>query len=793
MLRIVAVVLCAVLAGYRSEAGMKSETLLQGALPVWHKGHAEEMNEQLVFSGVFEWREGAKPVLKLTSSNPYRVKLNGKFVWYGPARGPKGFFRLDDIQLDAKPGSNEIEIECAGYNCASFYFQKQPSFLVASVECAGKQLLKTSAGSGKGVFAAKPSSRVKKVSRYSHARTFGEAYVLPVTDSAALELEEFAPPALLKRIAAPPDFSVADDFMPVAAGKCVYDTKRETRKIGFVDTAGTQAVSGYPKAELVYDLWDAQQRFVHDSGKAPTKAAEYPLKGGAYTRFEGPVNRTGFPALTVKCLEPGELHVLFDECPVAGEFKPWRSVVANDVVWKFEKPGVYEVEAFEPYVLKAIETVAKSGSFVVSSPRLRLYRNAESRRVSFRSSDAGLDLLFAAAEENFAQNAVDGFMDCPGRERAGWNCDAYFTGRASALLSGNVSQESLFLENFAKPPHFDNIDCGMIPMCYPADSASGNYIPSWAMFFVLELDEYARLRGGDKALVDALKPRVFALVDFLSRYKNSDGLLEKLPRWVFVEWSAANKFVQDINYPNNMLWAATLEAVDRLYGRPDLALEAAQMKEVIRKQSWTGEWFRDNAIRRADGTLELTDNCSETCQYYAFYFGTATKELYPELYRRLIDEFGPDRAERGRYPQIHASAPFIGNFLRVDWLGQLGMARKVLEETRGYFLFMAQRTGTLWENVNSADNGSCCHGFASHVAVFLLRDILGLKHIDRVAKTICFTPPEDLPLDFCEATLPAGDEIVTLRWRRENGNVTTTTDLPDGWRSVPGAPVLHNE
>ena len=55
--------------------------------------------------------------------------------------------------------------------------------------------------------------------------------------------------------------------------------------------------------------------------------------------------------------------------------------------------------------------------------------------------------------------------------------------------------------------------------------------------------------------MDALRDRVLKLFEYFQAYENSDGLLEKLPGWVFVEWSKANEFVQDVNYPSNMLYA----------------------------------------------------------------------------------------------------------------------------------------------------------------------------------------------------------------------------------------------
>ena len=756
------------------------EPVFSAAEPVWHKGHETEMNEQLVFRGNFSCANGDRPVLKIASSNPYRVTLNGDFAWYGPQHGPKGSFRVDEIPLAAKSGANVLEIECAGYNCASFYWQKQPSFIEAEVSCEGDVLLRTAAVQGPGTFTARPSARVRKVSRYSHARPFGEAYELPAKGDGVLELARMPEVSLLPRRAPTPDFSVADDFRPVAGGACAYDKESDTTPIGFVDAAGADGTDGFPRGELKFDLWREQQRFRPEPGTAPEPAAGYALKAGRYLRFESPVNRTGFPMLAIRCEEPGELHVLMDECPVPGEFKPWRSKVANDVAWVFDKPGEYAVEAFEPYVFRVVETVAKSGRFVVSAPKVRLFRNAESRRVRFSSSDRDLERLFAAAEETFAQNGVDGFLDCPGRERAQWNCDAFFTSRASALLTGNLVQETSFFENFALPPHFDNVERGMIPMCYPADFATGNYIPSWAMFFVLQLEEYARLRGGDRAVAESLRPRVFALVEFLSRYRNRDGLLERLPRWVFVEWSKANDFVRDVNYPNNMIWAATLDAVDRLYGRPDLAAEAERIRDTIRRQSWTGEWFCDNALRQEDGTLRLSGECSETCQYYAFYFGVASRASHRALYDRLVGEFGPRRDAARVWPRIYPSAPFIGAFMRLDWLGREDLVSRQCQEMKGYFLDMSNTTGTLWENADSSDNGSCCHGFASHVAVFVIRDIVGVKAVDTGNRVIDIRPPSDVQISWCSLKLPVGDEVLDIGWRRDGERVSV--QLPKGWR-----------
>lgn len=60
---------------------------------------------------------------------------------------------------------------------------------------------------------------------------------------------------------------------------------------------------------------------------------------------------------------------------------------------------------------------------------------------------------------------------------------------------------------------------------------------------------------------------------------------------------------------------------------------------------------------------------------------------------------------------------FISNCLRLDILTQLDYFHTVRENIEGYFLYIAERTGTLGENVG--DTASCNHGFASYVLCWL--------------------------------------------------------------------------
>ena len=119
----------------------------------------------------------------------------------------------------------------------------------------------------------------------------------------------------------------------------------------------------------------------------------------------------------------------------------------------------------------------------------------------------------------------------------------------------------------------------------------------------------------------------------------------------------------------------------------------------------------------------------------------------------------------------------MGYYLRMELLSRSGCTFQLVQELKGWFLRMTQKTGTLWEDKD--EKNSCCHGFASHVAHVLYRDVLGCR-IDRRNKMLHlrFT---DLPLDWCEGRIPLGDKHVMLKWWREGKTLRYRFSAPAGF------------
>jgi len=775
--------------GQLEDSNTAQQVTFCAARPIWPKGRQREKNLFVGFRAVFKRPKGGTAVLRITGSSVYRIFLNGNFLGHGPARGPHGYWRVDEWPLNKLlVGSNVLAVDVAGYNVNSYYLLDQPSFVQAEIVANGEVLASTA---GKGVpFEARIlKERVQKVQRYSSQRPFIEYYRLEAgydrwrRDKSAPFVKAKCAVSpdkkLLPRRVPYPRFSMRQPTWYVSRGRIQTNMQvehlwrgRELANIG-------PKLKGFSEDQLeVVPSIELQRIKSVETAEvnqpySPRRVID--LDKNSFAILDLGTNLTGFPGAQVKCNVNTRLFITFDEILSNGDVDFKRLKCVNAIGYELQ-PGRYALESFEPYTMRYLKFIVVEGECEVLDIYLRQYANPEVAEAQFACSDRRLNHIFEAARQTFRQNALDIFMDCPSRERAGWLCDSFFTSRVAFDLCGNTTIEKNFFENYLLPKHFEHLPQGMLPMCYPADHYDGRFIPNWAMWFVIQLEEYLA-RSGDRQLADALKPKVMSLLKYFERFKNEDGLLEKLESWVFVEWSEANRFVQDVSYPSNMLYAAVLAAAGRMYQEPDLLKEAKRLREVIHQQSFDGQFFIDNAIRR-QGKLEVTENHSEVCQYFAFFFDVADTNTHRKLWDTLREQFGPKRAETKAYPQVHQANSFVGNYLRLELLSRFGYCQQLKDELVDYFLYMADRTGTLWEHTRTS--ASCNHGFASHVAHCLYRDVLGVHRVDTQSRIVELRF-SDVGLKWCEGKMPTADGVVSVRWWTEGDKILYQADIPAGY------------
>ena len=685
--------------------------MFKSAKKIWLKGLSREMNVQARFTAELSVPSGSK--LHMAGATFYKVYFDGKLVHHGPAPTATGYARVDVIELPQKRGIANITVEVAGYASNSYAAVNQPSYLIAEI-VAGDEVL---AYTGRDFKALRVLSREQKTLRYSRQRHFSEVWDLDVKDEECeIEILDNSITYLERRSPLPSlDMEVPNDAF--CKGKFTLPADFDEKVPDDVTSFLSETLDGrsmFPYSEIEKH---PQNIIAAADYNIAENRCEYRgiLTAGEFCTFECERNSSGIVHLDYIAPEGARIIITHDEIVDAGRF-PNRMKAAN--VIDVSGSGNISFENFEIYGFKYYAVFVVSGEIELKNAYKINIRHVPKNIPALNTDDEELLAIYDAALESYRSNSLGIFMDCPTRERAGWLCDSYYISRASYRVIGNTSVEDDFLENF-RNHKCKTIPEGMLPMCYPSEHPSGQFIPQWSLWFILELPEYKQ--RNPNADLEMFRPTVDGLLGFFKKYENELSLLEDLPSWNFVEWSQANKWCDGVNFPTNMLYAAALCTVADLFGYEELCEKAEKIRKTVREMSFDGKFFHDQALRNSDGKLVINDNISETCQYYAFYFGTADEEKYRDLKNTLLTEFGPDSEN---YPEIEKSNAFMGALLRMDILVAWKKHEMLIDQIKGYFLHMARLTGTLWEHKNVA--ASLNHGFPSYIAA-LLMDIVGTK------------------------------------------------------------------
>lgn len=687
------------------------------AKPIFPKGTKAEKNIFATFRTEVKSLQNAK--ISIAAYTFYQLYINGELVAFGPARTAKGYARVDVIDLDKyhRAGKNEIVIGVIGYNCRSLSTVYQTSFLTAEILCGDSVIAYT----GKDFECFLPACHIQKTERYSVQRHFTEVWDFVGekgwTDAVdACEGETVDTLTYIDRVA---PYAYYEDIMIDSAavtGTLEYDGSVQPKR-SFYSFQPDDRWGKFEREEVgLYFEWLQYQK---QTPTAKNIALPLTLKGLEYALFNFGKLECGFFKLNAVAKADTKINIGFSEY-IDGDIFTYTDMHVHNIVTVSVGAGeAIDFTSFEPYVCKYAIVALEYGEIELKSFGIKRFENDVTEVKIPELDNPVLRDIYRAAVKTYAHNAVDIYSDCPSRERAGWLCDSYFTGKTEHFLFGTTYVEDAFLENYRLYKNDGLIPEGSIPMCFPSDiKSNGEMIPQWTMWYVLEVEDYLTNRNtaADKEL---FRESVMGLLDFYARYENSDGLLEDLPSWNFVEWSKANQWVYNVNYPTNFLYAQVLEAAYNLFGGEALREKCEKIRKIAVEQSFDGKMFRDHALRGENGELVLQNDISEICQYYAILFADIdiTDAKYTELRRLVREVFGAIRKEE--MPEIEVINAFIGVYLRLEALLKIGEYGLVLSDIENFFGNMEKLTGTLWEN--RSVHGSLDHGFASYAAVAMMK------------------------------------------------------------------------
>ena len=692
------------------------------AIPVWgdYLNNIDKLNRHLIFRDTVESLDNV--TIDIAASDFYRLTVNGNFVGFGPARSASGYARVDSYDLSGIKSSdnekNEIVIEVAGYHCKSLSTVFGESFLCAEITENGTVKKYT----GRDFDCFENTRRERKVERYSVQRHFGEIYDDSLSTTRPVQTIPVAHDITFIPRRVPFASCIVSDIYKYMSRGVFVETDDGRINSGEFGTGKKQnAYSFPPESESEYGIFapeeikDKPYRYVGGAEKRKTSGeGELPLtlSAGEWLMVDFDMIVTGFLRFFADVNEECDVIIAFSELCESDTFV-FRNVNLQGVIEYKLSAGEALEESFEPYTFRHVAVFVKKGELTVKSIGYRTFERDMSTAIPRIFKKAEHNEIYRSALRTFAHNAVDIFTDCPSRERAGWLCDSFFTGRAEYFFFGNTAVEDAFLENYVLYRGDGTFPEGVLPMCYPSDAHQNRkFIPQWDMWYILEVCEYLDERRPDMDK-EIFRPSVMGVLNFLARYENSYGLLEDLPSWNFVEWSDANSWTQNVNYPTNFLYAAALSSVAKTFSLPELLTKAENIRKKTAELSFNGEVFVDHAVRSADGTLENQKHISEACQYYAILYGGIDLDApeYKKLKDYVIDDFKSFVPGENQFCPKNA---FIGLYLRMNVLMNMKDSKLLAKNLETFCINMSRTTNTLWEYRDG--KGSLDHGFASYIA-----------------------------------------------------------------------------
>ena len=697
--------------------------MFQKALPIFPEGKKWEMNTHIVLRAQTDSLKNA--VFSVTASNFYQLFVNGIFVAFGPCRAAGGYARIDEFALDSyhREGKNEIRVEVVGYACRSLSTVYSPSFVCAEITRNGEPVLYT----GRDFDCYFSASYLQRTERYSAQRHFTEIYD-------AREKEPFS-----ERYAVKTEVVDGVTFLPRRSPYSVYRHVSAENAACFGEFSFDETLP-YQKQRSSFPIDAYWGRYEEDeipfkpyrwiqrqkqSVKNKNVAFPVVLRENEYAIFDLNGIQSGMVRFSADVTKEADVVIGFTELCSEEKFE-FTDINCQNVLEYFLPVGKAEHMSFEPYTCRLAIVMVKRGALSITDFGVLGVECDTSAIRTCEIDDTELRAVYDAAVRTFAHNASDIYMDCPSRERAGWLCDSYFTGMAEYFFFGKCDVESAFLENFRLYQNDGSLPDGVLPMCYPSDvKSNGEFIPQWNMWYVIEVADHILKRGhaSERAL---FRESVLGVVRFLERYENENGMLEDLPSWNFVEWSKANDWTRNVNYPTNFLYVGVLLAAYALYGDEKHREKALAIREKTKSLAFDGEVFVDNAVRDKNRKLNNTQNVSEAGQYYAMLFGDVNLNdpMYEKLKFHIKDGFHAFAENLGERTFVPVNA-FIGRYLRMQTLLMLEEYEILLQNVGTFFSGMAKTTGTLWEYKDG--KGSKDHGFASYAAVAIAEALEGLN------------------------------------------------------------------
>ncbi len=401
------------------------------------------------------------------------------------------------------------------------------------------------------------------------------------------------------------------------------------------------------------------------------------------------------------------------------------------------------------------------------------------QRAHFTSSDPELDHIWNVGWHTLELDAHETYMDTPYYEQLQYVGDSRIEAMITYAVSGDDLLARQAIRTIDDSRRYDGLTASRAP------SSLAQYIPPFSLLWIGMVRDFALYRPGQEFVRDRL-PGVHSVLRWFAEHQQPNGLLDKLPDWSFVDWTASGQDLPSYDAKGQsclltLQYIGALKDAAELEEDPNhspLALEYTSRQERaadgVRKLCWDAAsgLIADSPAKNA---------FSQQANSLAVLYDVVPQAERPAVMKRVLDN-AVLGGRSGPAPALIPASYYFDYYVAraLDHADMDDRYFEILERWRE----LSRMHFSTWPEV-PGDTRSDSHAWSAHPTYDLLTIVAGIVPASNGFASVTISPHLG-NLQSLDAAMPHDRGIIHVHYLQQDGHLSALIDLP---HDLPG--VFH--
>ncbi len=435
--------------------------------------------------------------------------------------------------------------------------------------------------------------------------------------------------------------------------------------------------------------------------------------------------------------------------------KKIRSDSRGDIIGASDEILLDGSTSYRPFFTKCMRYVKLSitahSDITIKKADFLEYRYPMNIENSFSCSDDIYNRIFRVSINTLRNCMFDTYVDCPYYEMQQYAEDTYLEMLYTFCLTSDYSMPRKAILDLWQSQNYEGMLLAAAPMTYR------QITPTFCLFFIMMLEKYL-LYTGDESTVLPMLASVYSILEWFSRYKNENGIIDVYKYGKFIDWVVGWKSGFSIDESehkatsiSNLMYLYALKVSSDLFhhfGKCGIAADIEKEYKNL-KTAVNNVFYTSNNGMYAD---TVGGGYSEHSQIWAVLSGAISGNEAKNCIKASSAEYVHKcsysyRYFRNRAYELLNIEPNIDEFLS-DW-------KKMLElDATSWFEF-------------PGNTRSDCHGWSAVPIYEFTSVVLGIKPRGIGISSVEISPSFGT-LDSARGSLPTRHGNIFVEWHKIN-------------------------